>query len=113
MTKWIDIRHFFAVLAVLGLLLGPIVSPAAAQMSVAGMSDEMADMPCCPMGRSAIPDASKACPLMAFCVVKVVDNRFERRGTIVRVAVAHVLWTGDDAAPESRSSTPPSRPPRS
>lgn len=113
MTKWVAIRHFFAVLAVLGLVLGPVASPASAQISIAGMSDEMADMPCCPLGQPAAPDTPKTCPLIAFCVVKVVENHFDRHGAIVRVAVAHILLSGDDAAPESRLTVPPPRPPRS
>jgi hypothetical protein len=76
---------------------------------VAGMV--MDDMPCCPHERPAMPDCSKACPLMALCPAEVVPDLPMSVGPSVPAPVAlGVAWDGD-AAFASPAQAPPSEPP--
>src|SRR5215207_1640008 len=76
MKLWSALRNLLPVLAILGLVLGPLTLPAAAMTSAgapaaavdtAGM-DMGEDMPCCPTKQA--PPCDKSCPLMTLCVAK-------------------------------------------
>ncbi|KMO22844.1 hypothetical protein QR78_06200 [Methylobacterium indicum] len=130
MTYWLALRRLLPLLAVLSLALTPVTaSTAAAGMrapvsastdhnlmaemgaaDVAGMA--MDDMPCCPHEKPAMPDCSKACPLMALCLAKVVPGPPISVGPLAPTLVASgVSWDGD-AAFASLAQVPPSKPPR-
>ncbi len=97
MTFLIALRRLLPLLAVLSLALTPVAAPAAAagmraftmaqaapgttaaiaHAGTEGMDAgdaDMADMPCCPPGKTAQPDCAKAgCPLLALCLASVVS----------------------------------------
>lgn len=129
MTFWLALRRLLPLLAVLSLALAPVTASAAAagtraSMSVsadhyaAGMSaDDMAgmamdDMPCCPDEKPAMPDCSKACPLMALCLAKVTPGLPTGAGLPVLVSNAAEVGWGGDASFASLAQAPPSEPPR-
>jgi hypothetical protein len=113
------IRALMPLLAVIGLMLSPVVSPA----GVAGLRVEQAaasaapaisdDMPCCDHEKPSPPECQKLCPLAALCFascpigVRILDAVPNRHAYLVRVAMA------DEAAPERPAEAPPARPPRS
>lgn len=130
MTYWLALRRLLPLLAVLSLALAPVTASTAAAGIRASMSvsadhkpvaemgaDDVAgmamdDMPCCPHEKPAMPDCSKACPLMALCLAKVVPGLPMGVGLSVPVPVAlGVAWDGD-AAFASLAQAPPSEPPR-
>src|SRR5689334_12420461 len=79
------IRYLFAALAIAGLILAPIATPATAMP--ASMSDEAsmampADMPCCP-DQAPMPGCGKDCPFMAACSAPSVYDT--PRGTVLAV----------------------------
>jgi hypothetical protein len=109
------IGHLLAVLVIVGLIVAPLVAPAAARpLPVGEMSDMSAmsgDMPCCPNGHQnkSCPD----CPLVAMCMLivaqvepsptNVVQITFQTR----RFSYALVDLIGDGLV-----GSPPDHPPR-
>jgi len=69
------IGHLLAVLAIVGLVAAPLVTPAAAKrLSVGEMSDMAAmngDMPCCPDGQKS--KSCEDCPLVATCMLTIAQ----------------------------------------
>lgn len=130
MTFWLALRRLLPLLAVLSLALAPVTASAAAagmrasisvtadHHAMAGMgADDMAgmamdDMPCCPDEKPAMPDCSKACPLMALCLAKVVPGLPTGAGLPVPVSNATEVRWGGNAAFASLAQAPPSEPPR-
>lgn len=122
MKAWSWLRTMLPVLAIVGLILGPVIASAngpamaaAPAMSAMAAEHAMADgMPCCPPKQPAMPDCQKDCPLMAICMAKC----FADTPTLATFSRS-VSGDGDLIAltaerfPASQVSTPPARPPRS
>ena len=108
------IRYLFAALAILGLILAPIATPAAAMP--AGMSDEAsmampADMPCCP-DQAPMPGCGKDCPLMAACSAPSVCDTPRGAVLAVPLVLASLVVPGNDAGLRGLRERPPPRPPK-
>ena len=104
------------ILAIVGLVAGPLTTPVSAaamaavsDMPTAAMPD---DMPCCP-DKPAVPDCQKICPLMATCMAKCfsVGPTFSSVAFVLR-AEGDAIRPGSDAMGNARSIEPPARPPR-
>jgi hypothetical protein len=108
------IRYLFAALAIAGLILAPIATPATA-MPV-GMSDEAsmtmpADMPCCP-DQAPMPGCGKDCLFMAACSAPSVYDMPREAGLAVPLMLAGLIVPGNDAGLAGLSQRPPPRPPK-
>ncbi|MGO4713758.1 hypothetical protein [Bradyrhizobium sp. 2TAF24] len=119
--RWL--RFLLAALVTAGLTIAPLALPAVAKsLSPAGgspavmapmtdMSDmDMADMPCCPDKQKS--DDCRDCPLMAMCMLKVLQT-----GPIVTAGqhepnVREQLHPRDDLMAEGLTRPPPDQPPR-
>lgn len=119
---WLAIRRLLAILAVAGVVLAPVTAPGAAGEKSMGMtmpgsasveSDmTLADMPCCPPEKPAVPDCEKACPLASLCLAKLVQAIVPVDVASVRFNIAAALLPRNDAAPDTVSPLPPPRPPQ-
>jgi hypothetical protein len=113
------IRHLLAVLAWLGLVLGPIAPPAAAMtvsMDVAAAStdatpmDMPEGMPCCP-DMPVKPDCAKDCPFMASCAATVFSIA-DGGSLVVPAALLAVVAPDRGTKLHGLGHAPPTRPPR-
>ncbi len=112
------ISHLLAVLVIVGLVVAPLVTPAAAQrlpaVAMAAMSDmtEMsADMPCCPDKQKS--NDCQDCPLVAMCMLKTAQaGPSSAGGILVRRHVRAVLFISDDLIADGLDRPPPDHPPR-
>jgi len=114
------IGRFFAVLAIAGLVLAPIVRPAMAMPMDMDMHESMGnpmaanpvapdDMPCCP-GEPSFPDCGKDCPLMAFCGAAPLYF-VSQIGLIVPTNFATIIFPSDQSDLGSVAHAPLQRPP--
>jgi hypothetical protein len=111
---WSVLRCLLPILAVVGILAAPVVGPPAAAVvdhaAVTAMAD---DMPCCPREKPAMPDCSKACPLMTVCTAKCFQNVSTAPATaLLPMMLAGLLVPANDAFGASLAQAPPARPPR-
>lgn len=114
MKVHIWLRRLLPILAIAGLVAGPLTipvgGPAMAAATMAAMSD---GMPCCPDEKPTVPDCQKTCPLMAMCAA----NSFSLSPTLSNLAMV-LRGTGDAIRPHSDvmgdalAIEPPARPPR-
>jgi hypothetical protein len=115
--------RILAVLAIVGLALAPVVRPAmAAPMSKdmhaimsgsavdTAIADAAADMPCCP-SKSALPDCTKDCPLMALCVTAPI-HFVSQTGLTVPLTFVTVVFPGAHSDLVSIAQAPPRKPPK-
>lgn len=126
MKLWLAIRRLLPVLAVLGIVLAPFTAPAVADgmampMAMAATATDMtamdgdvamAEMPCCPPEKPAIPDCQKACPLATLCLAKIAQGILPVGSVSTRFSVALALLPGNDADPDTLAPIPPPRPPQ-
>ncbi|WP_262297093.1 hypothetical protein [Microvirga sesbaniae] len=126
MKPWLAITRLLSILAIVGIVLAPFTAPAVAggmaapvAMTDTGMdmasSDDgmtMADMPCCPPEKPAMPDCQKACPLATLCLAKLVQGILPVGEVSARLGIAVALLPGNDAAPDTLLPLPPPRPPQ-
>jgi hypothetical protein len=116
------IRSLLAILAIVGLVLGPIAKPAMAMptpmhtgvASDQAMVDEAAmpeDMPCCPK-KSPIPDCGRDCVFMAMCATQFLCNAVQPAGLVTPLGLATVFFPGNDTDVAGLSQGPPPRPPK-
>jgi hypothetical protein len=126
MKPWLAITRLLSVLAIVGIVLAPFTAPAvaggmAAPMTMMDTATDMtsmdgdmamADMPCCPPERPAMPDCQKACPLATLCLAKIVQGILPVGAVSTRFSVALVLLPGNDATPDTLAPLPPPRPPQ-
>jgi hypothetical protein len=110
MKLWLAITRLLSILAIVGIVLAPFTAPAVADGMAAPMAmtdtgtdmtsvaDDMAmaEMPCCPPEKPAVPDCQKACPLATLCLAKLVQGILPA-GAVSAVA----LLPGNDAAPDT------------
>ena len=119
------IGRAFAVLAIAGLVLAPIVRPAMAMpvdMDLdASMGEPMAaepvapaaapnDMPCCP-GKLSLPNCGKDCPLMALCGAAPL-HFVSQISLIVPITFVSIRFPGDQSELVSVAHAPPRKPPK-
>src|SRR5882757_9466151 len=117
------IARLLAILAIAGLAVAPLATPAAAKasghvemtdmaaMSTESMSTESmsTDMPCCPDEKSGCPD----CPLAAICVLKITRAAPALADAILMrqpTKTGHTV--SDDALSHGLDRAPPDHPPR-
>lgn len=121
------IQRILCAFAMLAVLMGPAsVGAAAAAMAssdpMAGMAMEtadqapdeeaMADMPCCPEEKPAIPDCMKSCPLALVCSTVIVGNlsAADSLPVVLPLPMSFPRLPGEEFA--SALVEPPPRPPR-
>jgi len=117
------IARLLAILAIAGLAVAPLATPAAAKasghvemtdmaaMSTESMSTESmsTDMPCCPDEKSGCPD----CPLAAICVLKITPAAPALADAILmRLPTKTGHMVSDDALSHGLDRPPPDHPPR-
>jgi hypothetical protein len=117
------IARLLAILAIAGLAVAPLATPAAAKasghaemtdmaaMSTESMSTESmsTDMPCCPDEKSGCPD----CPLAAICVLKITPAAPALADAILmRLPTKTGHTVSDDALSHGLDRPPPDHPPR-
>jgi hypothetical protein len=117
------IARLLAILAIAGLAVAPLATPAAAKASghvemtdMAAMSTESistesmsTDMPCCPDEKSGCPD----CPLAAICVLKITPAAPALADAILmRLPTKTGHTVSDDALSHGLDRPPPDHPPR-
>jgi hypothetical protein len=110
------IRHLFAALALLGLVLGPMAAPTmgmSMDMAASAMTDvDMSDaMPCCP-DSPAKSDCAKVCPFMAVCAGLIFPGLAGGATFTVPTALLTVIAPRDDAKRSGLGEAPPPRPPK-
>jgi hypothetical protein len=105
-----------AVSVTAGLMVAPLVTPAAAGSLMAGdmqmtdAQDVSADMPCCPGQQKS--KQCQDCPLIAICMLKVLQT-----GPAIAMATRspralELLRPLDDAIADGLTRPPPDHPPR-
>jgi len=105
------LRRLLSILAIVGLVVAPLVTPASAGgMTAAGVA-AMADMPCCP-DESAPVDCGQ-CPLMALCVSTTLQSPLPAGIAEIQPVALRMLLPGSDSEVESVAYSPPPKPPRS
>lgn len=104
-----------AVFVIVGLVLAPLVTPAAAKhlagTEMTDMSAMSADMPCCPDQNKN--DDCKNCPLVAMCMLKVAQVVPSLSDGIQAPFQTRRLFFGfDDLSADGVGGVPPDHPPR-
>jgi hypothetical protein len=109
------IGRLLAVFVIVGLVVAPLVGPAAAErMASAGMSDMAAmsgDMPCCPDGQKnkSCPD----CPLVAMCMLTIAQAEpFPTNAILVTFQTRKLSFALVDLIGDGLVGDPPDHPPR-
>jgi hypothetical protein len=118
------IRSLLAIVAVVGLVLGPIASPVMAMPAPmpTGVASDRAmvdgtamampeDMPCCPT-KAPIPDCDKDCLFMAMCATQFLADAVQGVGLVIPLGLASVFFPGNDTDVADLSQGPPPRPPK-
>lgn len=107
-----------AVLVTAGLMVAPLVTPAAAgpvtmasDMQMAGGQDMSADMPCCPDQQNNKP--CQDCPLLATCMLKVLQSGPAAVTATLYSRALGLLRPLDDTIADGLTRPPPDHPPRS
>jgi hypothetical protein len=116
------IRSLLGILAIVGLVVGPIVRPAMAMpapMPTTVASDQATvdeaamampeDMPCCPK-KAPLPDCGRDC--LANCATQPLCNTVQGAGLVKPLGLANVLPPGNDTALVGLGQHPPLRPPK-
>jgi hypothetical protein len=106
------VARFLAISVIAGLILAPLVTPAAVKASEAGgMSSMSADMPCCPDEQKS--KDCQDCPLVAICVLK---NAQAGPSLASAMPLRHAIRTSysvlDDVPADGLNRPPPDHPPR-
>jgi hypothetical protein len=107
--------RLLAVLAIVGLIFAPLVTPAAAKRLPVGAMSNMAamsgDMTCCPDGQKS--NSCQDCPLLAMCMLTIAQaepsltNGIQASFLTRRLSFALVDLTADGLI-----GAPPDHPPR-
>lgn len=110
------LRKLLPILAIVGLIVGPLTASvsgsamaAAGDMSMAAMPG---DMPCCPDEAPAVPDCQKSCPLMATCMAKYTSVAPMLSSIAFVFREGDAMRPGSDAMGDALSIEPPAKPPR-
>ncbi|EJN12900.1 hypothetical protein PMI42_03795 [Bradyrhizobium sp. YR681] len=111
------LRQVLAVLVTAGLMVAPLVTPAAAaslmasDMQMADTQDMSADMPCCPDQQDH--KQCQDCPLLAICMLKILQAGPAVVTAILDPRRLEQLRPLDDAIADGLIRPPPDHPPRS
>lgn len=108
-------RRVLPILAIVGLILGPITAPVngAAMAAAAPMSEMMDGMPCSPSEPPSVQDCQMTCALMAVCMAKCFPNALTLSVLNSLLPIGRdVLAPGRDMFHGSLAAKPPARPPR-
>lgn len=109
------LRKVLPILAIVGLVLGPVTAPmgGTAMGAAATISAMSEDMPCCHPDKPVIPDCQKTCPLMAVCMAKCFPGApMLGAATFVLQTGQDAIQPGNDAVNDALALEPPARPPR-
>jgi hypothetical protein len=115
MTATRFLRFLFASLISIGLAIAPLstLAVAADRPSEAGMmqvADMSSDMPCCPEKQKQ--SDCQDCPLVAICLLKVLQSGPSLNGLPVRDAISQALQPRNEPAIAGFVGPPPDQPPR-
>jgi hypothetical protein len=109
-------------LAILGLVFGPLARPAnampgpeiasATSAATTDATGAMEDMPCCPDEGSDKFDCQKDCPLMALCMTTTMQNISASSACLIQFGAASVIFPGNERNLESLFQSPPAKPPK-
>ena len=107
--------HFlFAALVAIGLAVAPLASPVGAgnraSEAAMQMADISGDMPCCPDKQKQ--RGCQDCPLLAICMLKVLQIGPSGDGLPIREAQRRVLRPLDEPEIAGLTRPPPDQPPR-
>jgi hypothetical protein len=109
------IGRMLAIFVIVGLVMAPLVTPAAARRAAGAemtdMSAMSADMPCCPDQNKS--DGCKDCPLIAMCmltVAQVVPSPSD--GIQAPFQTRRLSFGFDDLTADGLVGVPPDHPPR-
>ncbi|MDA9510847.1 hypothetical protein XI09_40560 [Bradyrhizobium sp. CCBAU 11386] len=117
MTARRILRLVLAVLVTAGLMVAPLVTPAAAghpmasDLQVTDAQDMSADMPCCPDQQDS--KQCQDCPLLAICMLKVLQAGPAVVTATLDPRALELLRPLDDAIADGLTRPPPDHPPRS
>src|ERR1700730_7868842 len=109
------IGHLLAILVIVGLVVPPLVTPAAAtRLPVAEMTDMSAmsgDMPCCPDEHKN--KSCQDCPLVAMCMLTIAQaNPSTINGIQVSFQARRLSFALIDMVADGLMGAPPDHPPR-
>jgi len=109
------LRLLLVVLVTAGLTVAPLVTPAVAghsmaPMQMADMQDMPDDMLCCPDEQNS--KQCKDCPLVAICMLKVLQAGPSITPVTVRQPSRELLRPLDDVFAAGLTRPPPEHPPR-
>jgi hypothetical protein len=106
------IGHLLAILVIVGLVIAPLVTPAAAaRLPIADMAAMSGDMPCCPDGQNnkSCPD----CPLVAMCMLTIAQAEpSPTNGIQVYFQSRRLSFALADLIADGLMGAPPDHPPR-
>jgi len=104
--------RLLAVFVIVGLVVAPLVSPAAAKpVPVGDMAAMSGDMPCCPDGQKnkSCPD----CPLVAMCMLTIAQAEpFPTNALLVTFRTRRLSFPLVDLIGDGLVGDPPDHPPR-
>jgi hypothetical protein len=109
------IGRLLAVFVIVGLVVAPLVGPAAAErVASAGMSDMAAmsgDMQCCPDGQKN--KSCHDCPLVAMCMLSIAQAEPALTNIIhVDFQIHKLSFALEDLTADGLIGVPPDHPPR-
>jgi len=117
MNLGVWLRGLLSVIAVIGLVSGPVAAQVTCTTIAAdsdlAMSEMADDMPCCADEKRDIPDRQMSCQSMATCMVKCFS------AAPVLSSLSYIFWdnddtlrSGSDAMVDAHAVEPQGRPPR-
>jgi hypothetical protein len=110
------LKFILAVFVAAGLTVAPLVTPAATghwttgNMQMADAQDMPDDMSCCPDEQNS--KQCRDCPLVAICMLKVLQAGPSISPIIVRQPVIELFQPLDDIIADGLTRPPPDHPPR-
>ncbi len=109
------ISRLLTVVAIVGLVTSPLITPAAAKLlpaaEMSDMSTMSADMPCCPDTQKS--NDCQDCPLRAMCALGVAQAQPPvATGILTPLSSHRPLTAFDDQIADGLDGSPPDHPPR-
>lgn len=118
----VNLRQLPAMLAILGLVFGPLARPANAMLgpemasatsaATTDATGAMGGMPCCPDEGPVKFDCQKDCPLMALCMTTTMQNISASYACLIQFNASSVIFPADERNLESLFQSPPAKPPK-
>lgn len=106
------IGRLLALFVIVGLVVAPLVTPAAAKhLAAADMTAMSGDMPCCPDGQKG--NNCQDCPLVAMCMLTFAQAAPSPTNVIqVSFQTRRLFFALDDLIADGLIGSPPDHPPR-